>query len=181
MQDCQVVFTMWLGSYFGDWNNESNFLRAPLGSSHFALTSSYSGFPQWLYHPMALGQTAGFCARLTQNNKPGGLYPPFNPGTNQVHIALLGDPTLRLTVHAGELRFTAGSVSGPAADIVAKAVHESPAGQVTVTRVVKDLAVGSKFDLTAGPLVCLPGGEQLELFMAGPPGAPGAVGPGQQV
>jgi class 3 adenylate cyclase len=88
-------------------------------------------------------------------------------------------PSLRLTVHAGELQFTAGSVSGPAAEIVARAVNESPAGQVTVTRVVKDLAVGCPLDLTAGPMVCLPGGEQLQLFVAGPPGAPGAVGPGR--
>jgi len=77
-------------------------------------------------------------------------------------------PTMRLTVHAGELRFTAGSVSGPAADVVARAVNESPAGQVTVTRVVKDLALGSGLDLSAGPVVCLPGGEQLQLFLAGP-------------
>lgn len=96
LQDIRVVFTMWLGSHFGDWDNESNFLRAPLGSTSYTLTSSYSGFPQWLYHPMALGQTAGCAARLTQNNRPGGLYPPFNQGTNQVHIALLGDPTLRM-------------------------------------------------------------------------------------
>jgi hypothetical protein len=96
LQDMQAVFTMWLGSYFGDWDNESNFLRAPLGSTSYTLTSSYSGFPQWLYHPMALGQTAGYCARLTQNNHPRGLYPPFNPGAGQVHVCLLGDPTLRL-------------------------------------------------------------------------------------
>jgi hypothetical protein len=85
-------------------------------------------------------------------------------------LALLEQqPSLRLTAHAGELHFTAGSVSGPAADIVARAVNESPAGQVTVTRVVKDLALSSRLDLTAGPMVCLPGGEQLQLFAAGPP------------
>jgi len=96
LQDVRVVFSMWLGSYFADWDNESNFLRAPLGSAGYTLTSCYVGFPQWLFHPMAVGQTAGYCARLTQNNRPGGNYPPFNPGTNQVHIALFGDPTLRM-------------------------------------------------------------------------------------
>ena len=89
-------------------------------------------------------------------------------------------PTLRLTVYAGELYFTTGIVSGLAADIVARAVNESPAGQVTVTRVIKGLAVGSRLDLTAGPMVCLPGGEQLQLLVAGPPDAPGAVGPRQR-
>jgi hypothetical protein len=39
LNDINVVFTMWMGSYFGDWNNESNFLRAPLGSGD-VLTST---------------------------------------------------------------------------------------------------------------------------------------------
>jgi hypothetical protein len=80
-------------------------------------------------------------------------------------------PALRLTVHAGELQFTAGSVSCTAADIAAQAVNQSPAGQVIVTSVVKDLAVGTRLDLVAGPTASVPGGEQLQLFQARPPGA----------
>ena len=95
LRDLKVVFTMFMGSYFGDWNNESNFLRAALGSGYI-LTTSYSGFPQSLYFPMALGETIGFATMLTQNNPPQGLFPPWNKGAAQVHIALLGDPTLRL-------------------------------------------------------------------------------------
>ena len=128
-----------------------------------------------------LGVIARFQGRPAPSR--GGVFYTFDGAVRAVECALAlreQQPTLRLTVHAGELRFTAGSVSGPAADIVAKAVNESPAGQVTVTRVVKDLAVGSRLDLTAGPMVCLPGGEQLQLFLAGPPGAPGVVGPGHQ-
>lgn len=86
-------------------------------------------------------------------------------------------PSLRLTVHAGELEIIAGSISGPATDIAAMAVRESPAGQVTVTSVVRDLALGSRLDLTAGPTVRLPGGEQLQLFLTRPLGAQGLVGP----
>lgn len=96
LSDPRVVFTMWLGSYFGDWDTESNFLRAPLGSSRYTLTSTYSGFPQWLYHPMALGETIGYCARLTQNNIRRGAYPPLTQGAGLVHITLHGDPTLRM-------------------------------------------------------------------------------------
>src|SRR5688572_2356091 len=51
LKDVKVIFTMFMGSYFGDWNNESNFLRAALGSGYI-LTSSYSGFPHTLYFPM---------------------------------------------------------------------------------------------------------------------------------
>ena len=68
-------------------------------------------------------------------------------------------PALRLTVHAGELQFTAGSISCPAADIAAQTVNQSPAGQVIVTSVVKDRAIGSRLALVAGPTLSLPDGE----------------------
>jgi pimeloyl-ACP methyl ester carboxylesterase/DNA-binding CsgD family transcriptional regulator len=114
----------------------------------------------------------------------GGVIYTFDGAVRAVECALAlmeQQPSLRLTVHAGELQFTAGSVSGPAAEIVARTVNQSPAGQVTVTSVVKDLALGSRLYLTAGPMACLPGGEQLQLFVAASPGVPGAADPGQQV
>jgi len=112
-----------------------------------------------------------------------GVIYTFDGAVRAVECALAlieQQPSLRLTVHAGELRFTTGSVSGPAADIAAQAVNQSPVGQVTITSVVKDLALGSRLDLTAGPTVSLPGGEQLQLFQARPPSARvTAAGPGQ--
>lgn len=90
------VFTMFLGSFFGDWDNESNFLRSVLGASGQTLTVAYSGFPHWFFHHMALGETIGFSTLVSQNNRPRGLYPPNNQGSHQVHIALMGDPTLRM-------------------------------------------------------------------------------------
>ncbi len=72
----------------------------------------------------------------------GGLIYTFDGAVRAVEcaIALIEQrPALKLTVHAGELQFAAGSISGPAADIAAWAVNQSPAGQVTVTSVVKDL------------------------------------------
>ena len=104
----------------------------------------------------------------------GGVFYTFDGGVRAVECALAlieQQPALRLTVHAGELQFIAGSISGQAADSAATAVNQSPAGQVTVTRVVKDLALGSRLDLIAGPTVSLPGGEQLQLFQARPPSA----------
>src|SRR6185437_4260138 len=93
--DIKTVFTAFLGSYFGDWDNESAFLRAPLGSG-YCLATAWAGRPHWFFHPMGLGQTIGYTAKLSQNNKNGGEYAPQNYGTHQVHVALLGDPTLRL-------------------------------------------------------------------------------------
>src|SRR5690606_147611 len=82
--EVQTVFTMFLGSYFGDWDNESNFLRAPLGSGK-ALTTSWAGRPHWFYHHMALGEPIGYSTTLSQNNGYGGLYEGQNWGTRQVH------------------------------------------------------------------------------------------------
>lgn len=90
--ELQGVFTMLFGSYFGDWDSPTNnFLRAPL-TSGTVLTNVWSGRPHWTFHPMGMGHTIGFCTKLTQNNM--GQY--FgNYGDRFVHVALMGDPTLR--------------------------------------------------------------------------------------
>ncbi|HEY6170753.1 MAG TPA: T9SS type A sorting domain-containing protein, partial [Candidatus Kapabacteria bacterium] len=95
----KAIFTMLFGSYFGDWNTSNNFLRAPL-ASEYGLSCAWSGRPYWHFFPMGLGQSLGYCARLTQNNTGSYLVSGFpTPGSaapNSVHIALMGDPTLRL-------------------------------------------------------------------------------------
>lgn len=61
-------------------------------------------------HPLGLGETLGYTARLTQNNT--GLYHnQINGWTNHVHIALMGDPTLRLYPVVPP-RALSGSVNG---------------------------------------------------------------------
>ncbi|MEW6157142.1 MAG: fibronectin type III domain-containing protein [Verrucomicrobiota bacterium] len=110
--DIQSVFTMFLGSYFGDWDNESNFLRAPLGTTTYGLTASWAGRPHNFYHSMALGETIGHGIRLSQNNTYGGTYSAQNWGTRQVHVALLGDPTLRLHPVAPPSSLVGSAVAG---------------------------------------------------------------------
>jgi hypothetical protein len=129
VRDVQVVFTMFLGSYFGDWDNESNFLRAPLGSG-MALASCYAGFPHWFVHHMALGETIGFGTRLSQNNRNRGLYSPQTESTRQVHMALMGDPTLRMhpVVPPSDLSVTVTSQGialrwNPSSDIALQGYH----------------------------------------------------------
>ncbi|MFT5513420.1 MAG: hypothetical protein ACI8SE_001827 [Bacteroidia bacterium] len=92
-----AYFNMLFGSFFGNWDIANNFLRAPLAVENGGLTNAWAGRPNWHFYPMALNQTAGYCAKITQNNKT--LY---NPGffTNQVHVALMGDPTLRMHMFA---------------------------------------------------------------------------------
>lgn len=88
-----AVFNLIFGSYFGDWDNANNFLRAPLASSENGLTNAWSGRPYWQTHPMALGETVGYCAKLTQNNT--NTYASL-VYANTIPIELMGDPTLRL-------------------------------------------------------------------------------------
>jgi hypothetical protein len=89
--DLQGVFTMLFGSYFGDWDTQDNFLRAPLAQGK-TLTNAWSGRPHWQFHHMALGENIGYDVRVSQNNSS--LY-FANYGARFIHIALMGDPTLR--------------------------------------------------------------------------------------
>ena len=93
-QSVKGIFTAMFGSYFGDWNTGSNFLRAPLATD-YGLSCAWSGRPWWHFFPMGLGEPLGFCAQLTQNNS--GDYVTSGSGiSNWVHVGLMGDPTLLL-------------------------------------------------------------------------------------
>ena len=83
------------GSYFGDWNSENNLLRAAIATPGLSLASIWSGLPHWFMHPLALGATLGSVTRLTQNNRH--TYKSYqNLSAGEVHIALMGDPTLEM-------------------------------------------------------------------------------------
>ena len=98
------VFTLLFGSYFGDWDSQDNFLRAPLAQGT-TLTNGWSGRPHWVLHHMGLGETIGYSTRVTQNNNA--LY-YYSYGGRFIHIALMGDPTLRndVVAPAGNLSVT---------------------------------------------------------------------------
>jgi hypothetical protein len=88
-----AVFTSLYGSYFGDWDNRDNVLRAPLAAEGYPLTCFWSGRPIWNLQHLSLGFPIGFCTRLTQNNRT--LY-RTGDGSRGIQIALMGDPTLGL-------------------------------------------------------------------------------------
>lgn len=89
------IFTILFGSYFGDWDNANNILRAPLCSPEPSLISFWAGRPHWFIQVMALGDNIGKAFLNTvNNNSPVVFQPPgYLPGG--VHVALLGDLTLR--------------------------------------------------------------------------------------
>ncbi len=90
-----TIFTMLFGSYFGDWNSQNNFMRAALCYPSFALACGWSGRPHWHCHSMALGFPIGYSAFLSQNNDAQ-RYAESSYNKRNVHIALMGDPTLRM-------------------------------------------------------------------------------------
>ncbi len=104
-----AVFTMLFGSYFGDWDSKNNILRATLCSKPSILTCAWAGRPHWYFHHMAMGYPIGYAAKLSMNNSGNtykanlyyfngiqGSAQQWHPGLNQIHIALMGDPTLRM-------------------------------------------------------------------------------------
>ena len=90
------IFTMLFGSYFGDWDNQNNLLRAPLASKGWTLTNCWSGRPSWTFDFLGLGETIGLATKLIQNNS--GTY--SSGDVREVHIMLMGDPSLRIHIIA---------------------------------------------------------------------------------
>ncbi len=86
------IFTLLCGSYFGDWDNTNNFLRAPLASAGWTLTSCWAGNPPFTLHRMAMGEPIGLGLLRTQNATEDDYY----PGPQLVQTSLMGDPSLRL-------------------------------------------------------------------------------------
>ncbi len=114
--DIKAVFTLVMGSWLGDWDTEDNIMRSILATRTEGLVSAWSGRPHWFCQHMGLGMNIGYAARLTQNNPKDGTYnTAVNSAARQIHIALMGDPTLRMHVVAppSNLNVTPGR-PGPA-------------------------------------------------------------------
>ncbi len=110
--DPQSVFVMLFGSWFGDWDCQDDLMRAVLATPTYGLACLWSGSPHWFCHHMALGETIGYSTRLTQNNGSNGLYQTeVTQFAGLVHVALMGDPTLRMHVVAPASNL-AGAVNG---------------------------------------------------------------------
>jgi hypothetical protein len=156
-QDPKAAFFMMFGSHFGDWNYTENFLRAPLATS-CGLVSVYSGKPFWYMHTMALGGTTGEVTQLVQNNieedlTKGPLYGPAQGASGEVHIALMGDPTLRLFAVAPASNVTAVNGKGSVAinwtastdTVVGYYVYRSTSPTGPFTRITNNLVTGTSF------------------------------------
>jgi hypothetical protein len=93
------TFYLLFGSWFVDWAQRDNLLRSVLAVPDYGLTSAWAGRPHLFLHAMSMGETIGYGMRASQNNST--LYSnQVNRETRGIHLALMGDPTLRLHVVA---------------------------------------------------------------------------------
>jgi hypothetical protein len=109
---------------------------------------------------MALGEPIGFCMRMSQNNGEGGLYPPWEQGTREVHISLHGDPTLRLHPVKPASNLNASSSPGRAnltwepstdSDILGYHVYRAASPEGPFARVTEQLLSSPSFSETPSP------------------------------
>ncbi len=101
--DYRTVFTFLFGSYFADWDSTNNLLRAAIASPSYTLASTWGSRQYPVYHTLGMGDPIGAGVRLTQNfsgNESSDIYKPSHTNYYNfdlgIHIALMGDPTLRL-------------------------------------------------------------------------------------
>ena len=158
--DTRAVFTLLFGSWLGDWDHEDNIMRSVLATRTYGLASAWSGRPHWFVHHMGLGETIGFSARVTQNNGSGGLYKTqVNSSANQIHIALMGDPALRLHPVAppATLGGTAGAGSASLSwtsspdSVAGYYVYRAASAAGPFTRLTSSLLAATSFVDTSAP------------------------------
>ena len=88
----KVIFQLFFGSYFGDWDNQNNLLRAAIAGPTYGLTSAWGTRPNWHLHYMGLGEPVGIGPLVALDT----FVYSTSFGGGAVHVALMGDPTLRL-------------------------------------------------------------------------------------
>ena len=98
-----AVFNHMFGSFFGDFDIANNIGRASIAAPDNGLIWIWSGRPKWVTHSLSIGETMGDCAIRTQNCDWDYGISFFQ---NQVHVGLLGDPSLRAAVVAPATNIT---------------------------------------------------------------------------
>ncbi|MFZ1333652.1 MAG: hypothetical protein WAR83_15775, partial [Flavobacteriales bacterium] len=154
------VFNMSFGSYFGDWDNKNNFLRAPLAKGE-GLTNAYSSIPGWYFHHMGLGENIGYSTLETMNNT--GLYVPLTDGwqgsIGRTHLGLMGDPSLRQKMVAPPTSLSISNASGTAAfawtasseQVAGYYIYQFDANTGAISKVTNTLVTSTSYQNSSVP------------------------------
>ncbi len=90
-----AVFTNLFGSYFGDWDSETDpFMPAALASRGGILNTMWTGRPGNYWHTLTFGEPVGYALKETQNTLWNAGYLLYF-GDGGMHVSLLGDPSIR--------------------------------------------------------------------------------------
>jgi hypothetical protein len=92
----KCTFYLLFGSWFSEWNKTDNLLRSALTAQDYGLGAAWSGRPHLYFHAMGIGETIGYGIRLSQNNDGLQYRNQLQRQARGIHIAWMGDPTLRL-------------------------------------------------------------------------------------
>ncbi len=95
----KLVFGVNFGSGKLYWNDANNAMRGLLAQPDWGLTCVWGARPSAFFHHMGLGLPVGYSVKRTMDNGRGFYlrdYEPAGPLCTAIHIALMGDPTLRL-------------------------------------------------------------------------------------
>jgi hypothetical protein len=87
-----IGFYLLAGSYFGEWNTTDNLMRACLATPNYGLSCAFCYQVDWGFEKMAMDGPigSGFLRTIELSPLP----------RREAHLAILGDPTLRLKIIA---------------------------------------------------------------------------------
>jgi hypothetical protein len=152
-QNASAAFVMLYGSHFGEWDAQDDFMRTFLATPSLGLAACLSGRPHWFPHHFGLGEPIGFTARVTINNST--LYQTqTNAFTRGVHIALMGDPTLRMDAVAPPSNLQTSRDSGgvnltwtaSSDSVLGYHIYRSATAQGPFVRLNSAIAAGTTFN-----------------------------------
>lgn len=143
----KAMFYMLFGSWISEWDKQDNFMRSALAAPDYGLTAVWSGRPHFYFHHLGVSHTIGHSVRLSQNNN-GALYRTYiQRHARGVHIALMGDPTLRVYQLAPPSNVRA-AVNGGEVTVTWSASPDSVFGY----RVYRSASPGAPFERVSGEL-----------------------------
>ncbi len=146
-RSAKATFQMFFGSWISEWTKQDNFMRTSLAAPDYGLTAVWSGRPHFYFHHMGVGRTIGHGVRLSQNNNALLYRTHIQRHIRSVHIALMGDPTLRLQAIAPPSNVRA-NVNGSDVSVA----WNAPADSVLGYRIYRSNSSGAPFERISGDL-----------------------------